>query len=134
MSKTTASLFADSLHPAVTQALREHDFLDSLTEHFPDIYRIVDEYARIASLSCTNEEICERLITFSKATEMGQSLNGCVPSDTAMFTEFVVAVTKDADALIIDSELGKDAQKRANELLPKSARRVLVRQTVSRHA
>lgn len=134
MSSNSAALISDELHPAVVKALDQSDLLQNLAAHFPDVYRIANEYAVLLSVQCGTDEICARLLGLLDRVVDGQQASGCVPSDTRLFSHFASAVTKDACAVMNAGDKPQTSTTGAERILPNSARRVLVRQKVAARA
>lgn len=124
----------EDLHPSVVMSLEQCEFLHGLAEHFPDIYRILNQYAELLSVKFEASEICERVITIAEKVQRDLQLLGCIPSDTTLFSEFASAITKDACSFDIKAEQPKSSQKRTQKILTNSARRMMARQRAVAHA
>lgn len=134
MLPENALSYPDDLHPSVIMSLERCEFLHALAEHFPDIYRILNQYAELVSVKLDNSAICERVITIAGEVQRDLQLLGCIPSDTRLFSEFASAITKDACSFDIKTEQPKNSQKRTQKILTNSARRMMARQRVVAHA
>lgn len=134
MLPENALSYPDDLHPSVIMSLERCEFLHALAEHFPDIYRILNQYAELVSVKLDNSAICERVITIAGDVQRDLQLLGCIPSDTRLFSEFASAITKDACSFDIKTEQPKNSQKRTQKILTNSARRMMARQRVVAHA
>lgn len=134
MLPENALSYPDDLHPSVIMFLERCEFLHALAEHFPDIYRILNQYAELVSVKLDNSAICERVITIAGDVQRDLQLLGCIPSDTRLFSEFASAITKDACSFDIKTEQPKNSQKRTQKILTNSARRMMARQRVVAHA
>lgn len=134
MLPENALSYPDDLHPSVIMSLEQCEFLHGLAEHFPDIYRILNQYAELMSVKLGTSEICERVITIAEKVRGDLQLLGCIPSDTRLFSEFANAITKDACSFDIKAEQPKNSQKRTQRILTNSARRMMARQRAVAHA
>ena len=124
----------DDLHPSVVMTLEKSEYVLSLAEHFPDIYRILNQYADLLSTSLSNEQICERILMIAERVQQDLQMIGCIPSDARLITQFAAALTKDACSFDTKNAEAKSSPKRAERILTKSARRVMARQRVAAHA
>ena len=134
MLPENALSYPDDLHPSVIMSLERCEFLHGLAEHFPDIYRILNQYADLLSTSLSNEQICERILMIGERVQQDLQMIGCIPSDARLIAQFAGALTKDACSFDTKNAEAKSSPKRAERILTKSACRVMARQRVAAHA